>query len=558
MGKLQAQSLVEKLQAQKIAKPTIVMINGAPTDNNAGMFKKGAHSVFDPLVKEGKLTIAKEYDTPDWSPDQAQTEMQQALTALGGRVDGVYCANDGTASGAIAAMRAAAMNPLPPVTGQDAELAAVQRIVQGQQYMTVYKPIKPEAADAARMAVALLEKRTLPAGLTHGHDVNNGKVGVPSALLTPVAVTKANVRQTVVKDGFWKADQIGLTAAGNEVGGGVAGGTRERLLELRGVSKRFGAVQALSGVDFEVGPAEVVGLVGDNGAGKSTLVKVIAGVYRPDAGEYWFEGRRVEVATPRDATELGVQTVYQDLALCENLDVVANLYLGKERTRVLRGPLAILDELGMEQRSFELVQELHVRIPSLRTVVASLSGGQRQSVAVARAVMWDSKVVLLDEPTAALGVEQTQQVKDLIRGLRQRGLGVVVISHNLADVFDVTDRIVVLRLGRRVASFDTGSATRQAGGGRHHRGGVRGGRGRRLARRRSSGTATWKRGRSEAWRGGAGAPGPAGRREAAARSARWALACARGRWGRSRSSWASPSSRSSSGSPIRTSSLRST
>jgi len=241
----------------------------------------------------------------------------------------------------------------------------------------------------------------------------------------------------------------------------VATGAHPWLLELRGVVKRFGAVQALAGVDFEVDAGEVVGLVGDNGAGKSTLVKVISGVHPADAGEYRFAGRRVQVATPRAAAELGVQTVYQDLALCENLDVVANLHLGRERARALFGPLAVLDELAMERRAFELVQELHVRIPTLRTAVAALSGGQRQSVAVARAVMWDSKVVLLDEPTAALGVEQTQQVKELIRNLRRRRLGVVVISHNLADVFEVTDRIVVLRQGRRVASFDTGSATHQ-------------------------------------------------------------------------------------------------
>ncbi|HVO20277.1 MAG TPA: sugar ABC transporter substrate-binding protein [Anaeromyxobacter sp.] len=210
VGRLQAQSLVDKLRAEKIAKPTIVMINGAPTDNNAGLFKRGAHEIFDPLVKAGKLTIAKEYDTPDWSPDQAQTEMQQALTALADKVDGVYCANDGTASGAIAAMRAAALSPLPPVTGQDAELTAVQRIVDGQQYMTVYKPIRPEAADAARMAVDLLRKRAIPAGLTHGHTVANGSKEVPAVLLTPEAVTRANVRQTVVKDGFWTAEQVGL------------------------------------------------------------------------------------------------------------------------------------------------------------------------------------------------------------------------------------------------------------------------------------------------------------------------------------------------------------
>jgi len=213
VGELQAKDLVNRLHSLRIARPTIVMINGAPTDNNAKLFKEGAHSVFDPLVKEGKLTIAKEYDTPDWSPDQAQQEMEQALTALNGKVDAVYCANDGTASGAIAALRAANVRPIPPVTGQDAELAAVQRIVEGTQYMTVYKPIKPEAAQAAEMAVALLKGQPIPKSLTKGHTVNNGATNLPADLLTPVAVTKDNVRQTVVRDGFWTADQIGLKKA---------------------------------------------------------------------------------------------------------------------------------------------------------------------------------------------------------------------------------------------------------------------------------------------------------------------------------------------------------
>jgi D-xylose transport system ATP-binding protein len=231
------------------------------------------------------------------------------------------------------------------------------------------------------------------------------------------------------------------------------------ILQLKGISKRFGAVLALSDVDFEVFSGEVVGLVGDNGAGKSTLVKVIAGTYRQDAGRYFFAGREVVITTPREAAELGIQTVYQDLALCDNLDVVANLYLGREKHQ---GPLAKIlkriDEVAMEKSAVDFIKELHVRIPSLRSRIATLSGGQRQSVAVARAVMWNSKVVLLDEPTAALGVEQTQQVKALIRRLRDTGLGVVVISHNLEDIFDVTDRIVVLRLGKRVATFDTHEA----------------------------------------------------------------------------------------------------
>jgi D-xylose transport system substrate-binding protein len=211
VGKLQAQSLVDTLDKMGTKNPTIVMINGSPTDNNAGLFKQGAHSVFDPLVKAGKLTIAKEYDTPDWSPDQAQTEMQQALTALSNKVDGVYAANDGTASGVIAAMKAAGLDPLPPVTGQDAELAGIQRILAGEQYMTVYKAIKPEAEAAAQLAFDLFSDVKVPADMTGGKTVNNGKIDVPSVLLSPVAVTKDNIKDTVVKDKFWTSEQICTT-----------------------------------------------------------------------------------------------------------------------------------------------------------------------------------------------------------------------------------------------------------------------------------------------------------------------------------------------------------
>jgi D-xylose transport system ATP-binding protein len=241
----------------------------------------------------------------------------------------------------------------------------------------------------------------------------------------------------------------------------LAVSTRTPVIEVRGVSKRFGPVQALKDVDFEVYPGEVVGLVGDNGAGKSTLIKILAGTYQPDTGRYLFEGREVHVRSPRDATALGIATVYQDLALCDNLDVVANLYLGREDTFGPPGPLALLDEIDMEKRASEVLTQLAIKIPSVRTPVAALSGGQRQTVAVARAVMRDAKAVVLDEPTAALGVSQTRQVLDLVKRLRDRGLGVVLISHNLANVFAVCDRIIVLWLGRRVATFDVRGSTRE-------------------------------------------------------------------------------------------------
>jgi D-xylose transport system ATP-binding protein len=220
------------------------------------------------------------------------------------------------------------------------------------------------------------------------------------------------------------------------------------------VSKSFGPVQALSEVDFEVHDGEVVALVGDNGAGKSTLVKTIAGIHAADEGQILFEGREVKISGPTDATALGIATVYQDLALCDNLDVVENLFLGREE--VGEGPAAILrqmDETGMEKRTGELLSRLAVTIVDVRAEVGTLSGGQRQQVAIARSLLGDPKVVLLDEPTAALGIRQTAQVLALIKRLREEGHGVLVISHNLADVFEVADRIFVLRLGRKAADL---------------------------------------------------------------------------------------------------------
>ncbi len=234
------------------------------------------------------------------------------------------------------------------------------------------------------------------------------------------------------------------------------------LLELDGVSKRFGPVQALDRVDFAVNASEVVGLVGDNGAGKSTLVKTIAGIHSADDGQIRFDGREIKVTRPQDATKLGIATVYQDLALCDNLDVVANVFLGQEEISPGTGEVSRqLDEAKMEHRAGELLSSLAVTIPSLRTEVGTLSGGQRQQVAVARSLLGEPRVVLLDEPTAALGVPQTKQVLELIGRLRERGLGVVVISHNLANVFEVADRIVVLRLGRTAGDFKAEQTTEE-------------------------------------------------------------------------------------------------
>jgi D-xylose transport system ATP-binding protein len=229
------------------------------------------------------------------------------------------------------------------------------------------------------------------------------------------------------------------------------------VLAASNISKRYGAVQALEGVSLDLPPGEVVALVGDNGAGKSTLVKVLSGVVTADDGVIEQDGVPVRIASPHDAQHLGVSTVHQDLALCENLDVVGNLFLGAERRR-----WTVLNHIRMERSARDLLSSLDVRIRDIRVPVAMLSGGQRQSVAIARALIGEPRVVILDEPTAALGVEQTAQVLGLIRRLRDRGLAVLVISHNLADVRAVSDRIVVLRLGRNAGEFRTAESTPEA------------------------------------------------------------------------------------------------
>jgi ABC-type sugar transport system ATPase subunit len=245
----------------------------------------------------------------------------------------------------------------------------------------------------------------------------------------------------------------------------------EPLLKLRGISKHFGAVQALYGVDLDLHAGQVTGLCGDNGAGKSVLTKCIAGIHQPDQGQIFWEGRQIHIRSPRDAASLGIETVYQDLALADNLDIVQNMFLGRERSRRF-----FLSEDDMERAAAQTLASLHVTtVRSIRQPVATLSGGQRQAVAVAKAVMWNRKLALLDEPTAALGVAQTKMVLDLVRRLKDHGLAVMVISHNLNDVFEVADRIAVLHLGRmviegRCSQFDrqstvdfmtTGGSTRE-------------------------------------------------------------------------------------------------
>jgi D-xylose transport system ATP-binding protein len=268
------------------------------------------------------------------------------------------------------------------------------------------------------------------------------------------AINSKGNAQMLVKQVAMRAMPGGTTMTVNIPG--IASKATEPRLRLQGINKAFGAVQALRNVDFEVDAGEIVGLVGDNGAGKSTLIKIISGAYTADSGSIAIDGKHVHLMNPFTANSFGIETVYQDLALCDNLDVVDNLFLGREERGSIFG---VIDRLTMERRALDVLKQMDIQLPSVRVPVSTLSGGQRQSVAVVRTLLRKARIVLLDEPTAALSVTQTRQVLNLIRHLRDQGIAVVIISHNLVNVFEVVDRLIVLRLGKRVATFDVKFAT---------------------------------------------------------------------------------------------------
>jgi ABC-type sugar transport system ATPase subunit len=233
----------------------------------------------------------------------------------------------------------------------------------------------------------------------------------------------------------------------------------DAMLQVSGLTKRFGGLTAVDHVDLEVRAGEVVGLLGDNGAGKSTLIKMISGVYRPDEGQILFQGREVRLGSPIDALQLGIETLYQDLALAENLNVYSNIFLGRERTKPFLGFIPVLDHVTMHAEAGKVLKRLEIEIPSLRSLIKNLSGGQRQAVAISRSIYWNAKLLIMDEPTAALGVAEQRKVLDLIRVLRSQNIPVIVISHQLYDIFSVTDRLVIMRRGKKVAERITKETT---------------------------------------------------------------------------------------------------
>jgi simple sugar transport system ATP-binding protein len=231
------------------------------------------------------------------------------------------------------------------------------------------------------------------------------------------------------------------------------------MLEVRGLTKRFGGLVAVDQMDMEVYPGEVVGLLGDNGAGKSTLIKMVSGVYHPDEGRIYFQGKEVKMVSPMDALELGIETLYQDLALAENLDAYSNIFLGREQTKPFLGFIKVLDHDFMREESKKVLNRLEIEIPSLHNQIKTLSGGQRQAVAICRSIYWNAKLLIMDEPTAALGVHEQSKVLDLVRLLRSHNIPIIIISHQLYDIFSVTDRLVIMRRGKKVAERITKDTT---------------------------------------------------------------------------------------------------
>jgi ABC-type sugar transport system ATPase subunit len=233
----------------------------------------------------------------------------------------------------------------------------------------------------------------------------------------------------------------------------------EPMLQVRQLTKRFGGLTAVDQVDLDVYPGEVVGLLGDNGAGKSTLIKMVSGVYRPDGGQIFFQGKEIKLGSPMDALDLGIETLYQDLALAENLNVYSNIFLGREKTKPFLGFIRVLDHGTMHEESQKVLKRLEIEIPSLKSQIKTLSGGQRQAVAIGRSIYWNAKLLIMDEPTAALGVQEQRKVLDLVRVLRSQNIPIIVISHQLHDIFSVSDRLVIMRRGKKVAERLTKQTT---------------------------------------------------------------------------------------------------
>ena len=469
VGKMQGEALVEAMGDEG----SILMLNGAPSDPNAAQFKAGAHSVID----ESNVEILAEFDNPDWSPGEGAEFVNDQLSNYDpSEIQGVYAANDGQAGGVVAALTGAgvAEDDLPPITGQDAELAAIQRIIAGQQAMTIYKPIPIEAETAAEVAVKLADGEEISGTSDTGIELTEYE-GVPSFIFDPIVGDRrqrqrhGRRRRVLHRRRHLHRRSTPTRArrpASADDADGIVAPVRESVLSLTGVNKRFGAVQALTDVSLRRGARR-----GGRPGGRQRRRQVHAGQdhlgglrsrrgrdrLRRQAGlDLRAVARPSDWASPRCSRTWPSATTSTSSPTCSS-------------GRSTPAPPSST-RCGMEKEAWRLLRTLSAKIPSVRIPIASLSGGQRQTVAIARSLVGKPKVVMLDEPTAALGVAQTAEVLNLVERLRETGLGVILISHNMADVQAVADRIVVLRLGRNAADFRVEEATTDGAGRGHHRG----------------------------------------------------------------------------------------
>ena len=506
VGTLLGNGLVSCIAAWHVAKPQVIVMRGDPTDNNATLFADGYLAVLKPkFTSKAYVDVANPAGT--WTPATALTEFQAAFTAHP-NANAVLMPNDENGAPIIHYLQTKGIKPKTfPVTGQDATLTGLQNVICRLPVRHRVQADLPGGAGRGRAGHVPAGRRDAAEGTgqrlgdgrehPHASAVDPGEAGVGRAVDGPVHGHQGRLRARVPavlgllrQGGLHKVRHIRVIddripsrrepLGGNErlrgwhpargrgpgairlrlgpTGPGPAGDGDMPLLRLENIGKSFGPVQALSGIDLDIPVGQVTALAGDNGAGKSTLIKCIAGIYQPSSGQLLWQGRPVHLHSPRDATSLGIATVYQDLALADNMDIVANMLLGHEKTR-----FGLLDEINMELTAKQTLKDLRVTtVRSIRQPVGSLSGGQRQAVAVAKAVMQEARLVIMDEPTAALGVTQTELVLSLIEQLASRGIAVLVVSHNLTDVFRVANRIAVLYLGKLASvgpasDYDTAS-----------------------------------------------------------------------------------------------------
>ncbi len=491
VGKLIGQGEVDCIAAWNVKDPNILIMDGDPTDNNAKLFAQGYNGVLKPYFDDGTYTKVGE-PPGTWDPSTAATTFEQQYTAHP-NINAVITPNDDNANAVVSVLKKNNIQANTfPTTGPG-------RLAPGPAEHPDGLPVRHGLQADLPRGAGRRRARALPARGGHasvdagerddarhgdrqghrvrlhdaalGHLREHGRHGGQGRRRQGVRAVCGQRRKRLHEGGDKLALHVvvigphgtrgpidGLPRERGHLtdtviaaeGGPVdipAGSEAEPLLRLRGITKTFGPVRALFNVDLDIPGGQVTALAGDNGAGKSVLIKCIAGIHAPDAGQMWWAGEPVHVRTPRDAAALGIETVYQDLALCDNLDIVQNMFLGRERVR-----RSTLDEESMEQAANETLASLKVTtVRSIRQPVASLSGGQRQSVAIAKAVLWNSKLVIMDEPTAALGVTQTAMVLELVRRLADKGHAVLMVSHNMNDVFQVADRIAVLHLGQMAA-----------------------------------------------------------------------------------------------------------